>query len=169
MKDALLNLRENSFKNSNFPLLISLENYCKKEQQIVLAQYLREILKDLFTINSNKLPEKYPSPKELEGKFIIKESKTLEISRKSSLPMGNMGNIIKKTDTEYNLNHEILDSSKDISNSFSQINVYVSKDVDEELMQFLTFYNLDLANKNEDLFDFEAFEDIRKYYVFLYL
>lgn len=165
MKDALLNLRENSFKNSNFPVLISLENYCKKEQQMILAQYLKEILKDIFAINTHKLPDKYPTPKELEGKFIIKESKILEISRKSSLPMKNMGNIIKKTDTEYNLNYEIIENnSKDNSNSFSQIIANNNKDVDEELMHFLNFYNLDLANRNEDLFDYEAFEDIRNTY-----
>lgn len=144
-------------------MLISLENYCKKEQQIILAQYLREILKDIFTLNSNKLPEKYPSPKDLEGKFIIKEVKTVEISRKSSLPIGNIGNIIKETDTEYNFNYDFIDNnnSKYISNSLTQMFANGNKDGDEELMHFLNFYNLDLAYRNEDLFDYEAFEDIR--------
>ena len=146
-----------------------MENYCKKEQQLILAHYLRDILKDIFTINTHKLPDKYPSPKELEGKFIIKEIKTLEILRKASLPMGNMGNMIKKTDTEYNFNYEIINNSKDISNSFSQLNVNGNKDVDEELMQFLNFYNLDVANRNEDLFDYEAFEDIRNKFSFKYI
>lgn len=162
LKDALLNLRENSFKNINFPVLISLENYCKKEQQIILAQYLRDILKDIYTINNNKLPDKYPSPKELEGKFIIKELKIFEISRKSSLPIRNVGNFIKKTDTEYNLNFEINENSKDLSNSYSQSNILINKEADEELLQFLSFYNLDFSKRNEDLFDYEAFEDIRK-------
>lgn len=161
IKDALLNIRENSFKFSNHPVLISLEICCKKEQQLILAQYLKEILKDIYSLNIHKLPDKYPSPKDLEGKFIIKQVKNIDIIRKSSLPMGNMSSFIKKTDTEYNLNSydAFINNSKE-SNSFGNSN-NVNKDVDEELMHFLNFYNLDINYKNEDMFNYEEFEDIR--------
>jgi len=143
-------------------MLISLENFCSKEQQLILAQYLKDILKDVFTLNINKLPDKYPSPKELEGKFIIKESKNLNmIKRKSSLPMANVGKLIKKTDIEYTINLDAINNSRDISNSFSNSNPYAFKELDEELINLINMYNLDITGRNEDIFDYEEFEDIR--------
>ncbi len=66
-------------------MIISLENFCNEEQQLILSQYIKEILKDIYTLNINKLPDKYPSPKDLVGKFIIKEYKDFNLLRKSSL------------------------------------------------------------------------------------
>jgi len=149
-------------------VIISLENFCNKEQQLILANYMKDILKDIFTINSNKLPEKYPSPKDLQGKFIIKEIKTLKILRQSSLPAVNLGTIIQKSINDINLSSDVIDSSsisKNISNSFSQTIIKNNKDVvvDEELMHIINFYNIDLPTKHEEEeeFDYEAFEDLR--------
>ncbi len=126
-----------------------------------------QILKDIYTLNISKLPDKYPSPKDLVGKFIIKEYKDFNLLRKSSLPIINIKKIIKSTDVEYYLNDEFVDNIKEEGNSISNQNMNINKDLDEELMYFLNFYNLNDTSKNEDLFDYEPFEDIRKFLIMI--
>ena len=46
---------------------------CNAEQQKIMAFNFNDILKDIYKLDSKNPSDKYPSPKELNGKFIIKE------------------------------------------------------------------------------------------------
>lgn len=69
-------MRQNSFKTSPYPVLFSIEMHCSPEQQIKMARLFKEILKDIYVIDEHNPPERYPSPEELKGKFIIKEGRS---------------------------------------------------------------------------------------------
>jgi phosphatidylinositol phospholipase C delta len=94
-RDVLTNLRENSFKNSPFPVILSIEMHCSAKQQKIMADLFSEILKDIYIIDENNLPECYPSPNELKGKFIIKEDKA--IKNDTMTRMSNGSNTIRST------------------------------------------------------------------------
>jgi hypothetical protein len=69
-------MRQNSFKTSPYPVLFSIEMHCAPEQQKIMAKLFKEILKDIYVIDESNPPERYPSPEELKGKFIIKEGRS---------------------------------------------------------------------------------------------
>ncbi len=80
-KEVLSNLRQNSFLNSPFPVLLSIEMHCGIEQQKLIAKYFKEILKDIYTFDDSNMPDFFPSPNKLKRKFIIKESKFLNLNK----------------------------------------------------------------------------------------
>lgn len=50
--------------------------HCKPSQQQIMAKLYREILEDIYVIDENFPPEKYPSPEDLKNNFIIKEGRS---------------------------------------------------------------------------------------------
>jgi hypothetical protein len=65
-------LKNNSFVNSSFPVILSIEMHCSELQQKVMAKYFKEILINLYVVDENNPPQDYPTLKELQNHFIIK-------------------------------------------------------------------------------------------------
>lgn len=72
LKDALSNIRKSAFVKSEYPVMLSIENHCNEENQKKMAQLFKEILIDLFVLPDDPDYVKFPSPKQLQRKFIIK-------------------------------------------------------------------------------------------------
>ncbi|KAM9377706.1 1-phosphatidylinositol 4,5-bisphosphate phosphodiesterase zeta-1-like [Pholidichthys leucotaenia] len=76
-KDVVSTVEQHAFEVSAYPVILSLENHCSREQQEVLAQYLTSILGDKLL----KAPLDYqtsgdlPSPDDLKCKILIKNKK----------------------------------------------------------------------------------------------
>eukprot|EP01100_Stratorugosa_tubuloviscum_P005804 TRINITY_DN2566_c0_g4_i1.p1 TRINITY_DN2566_c0_g4~~TRINITY_DN2566_c0_g4_i1.p1 ORF type:complete len:999 (+),score=364.53 TRINITY_DN2566_c0_g4_i1:27-3023(+) len=75
-KDVINTIRESAFKYSPYPVIISIENHCCYEQQLMMAN----IFKSVFG-TANMLPEPFlnlteddvlPSPEELKYKILLK-------------------------------------------------------------------------------------------------
>ncbi|XP_042199296.1 1-phosphatidylinositol 4,5-bisphosphate phosphodiesterase delta-3-like isoform X2 [Callorhinchus milii] len=73
-KDVVTAIRDYAFKMSPFPLILSLENHCGVEQQMVMARHFTNILGNLLVTGpvDGKEPEELPSPEELKGKIVIR-------------------------------------------------------------------------------------------------
>ena len=154
-KDVLYNLRENSFKISPYPILLSIEMHCSAEQQKIMAFNFNDILKDIYKLDSKNPPDKYPSPKELKGKFIIKEAKFFDITDKCFFQLIKSKDKIRKFSTE-------VESRKTIeiyNKNFSVDNIYKKKDkyLNEEIET-----NNNNLNDNTIILDNFVLEDLFK-------
>ena len=72
LEDVLIELRENSFKNSPYPIILSIENHLDEKHQQILAKSLQKYLIDLYIFPTEIPPEALPSLEELKYKFIVK-------------------------------------------------------------------------------------------------
>jgi phosphatidylinositol phospholipase C delta len=67
-------INEYAFQVSEYPLILSIENHCKEEQQKKMAEIMKEVFKEkLFFVK--ELSEEFYSPETLKGKIIIKGQK----------------------------------------------------------------------------------------------
>nr|CAD2131281.1 unnamed protein product [Meloidogyne enterolobii] len=77
-KDVIKAIAETAFVTSDLPVILSFENHCSQKQQVVMAQYCREILGDLLLTESienypiGKPGVSLPSPNLLRRKILIK-------------------------------------------------------------------------------------------------
>ncbi|XP_036939376.1 1-phosphatidylinositol 4,5-bisphosphate phosphodiesterase delta-1b isoform X2 [Acanthopagrus latus] len=73
-KDAIQAIKDNAFKTSDYPVILSLENHCSVEQQEVMARHMSSILGSALVTSPlcDGMPTNFPSPEELKGKFLIK-------------------------------------------------------------------------------------------------
>ncbi|XP_064187111.1 1-phosphatidylinositol 4,5-bisphosphate phosphodiesterase delta-1a isoform X2 [Anguilla rostrata] len=73
-KDVIKAIKEYAFKTSEYPVILSLENHCKLEQQKLMAQHLTSILGSALVNQplEDHMPTHFPSPEELKGRFLIK-------------------------------------------------------------------------------------------------
>ncbi|XP_031138672.1 1-phosphatidylinositol 4,5-bisphosphate phosphodiesterase zeta-1-like isoform X2 [Sander lucioperca] len=76
-KDVVATVEQHAFEVSAYPVILSLENHCSKEQQEVMAQYLISILgeKLLRTPLDHHTTGGLPSPNDLKYKILIKNKK----------------------------------------------------------------------------------------------
>jgi hypothetical protein len=58
--------------------------HCSTPQQIIMANYFKTILVDIFIVDENNPPQDYPTLNQLKNKFIIKV--ILVIKPKASRP-----------------------------------------------------------------------------------
>ena len=72
LEDVLIELRENSFKNSPYPVILSIENHLDEKHQQIMAKNLQKYLIDLYIFPNDAPPETIPTLEELKYKFIIK-------------------------------------------------------------------------------------------------
>ncbi|XP_058477186.1 1-phosphatidylinositol 4,5-bisphosphate phosphodiesterase delta-3-A-like [Solea solea] len=79
-------INEYAFKASPFPLILSLENHCSIEQQVVMAQHLRSILGDKLLTKPlrDRDSQSLPCPEDLKGKILVKGKKELTVGDGSS-------------------------------------------------------------------------------------
>jgi hypothetical protein len=71
-KDVLKIIKENAFKKTDTPFILSIEMHCGEEQQKIMAHYFKTILVDFWTPEMDGIPDDYPSPNALKNKFIVK-------------------------------------------------------------------------------------------------
>ena len=72
LEDILIELRENGFKNSPYPIILSIENHLDDKHQQIMAKKLKKYLIDLYIFPIDSPPETIPTLEELKYKFIIK-------------------------------------------------------------------------------------------------
>ena len=71
-----------AFYSSDYPLVLSIENHCKKTQRDVMAQILVKILGNKLHRDpvDSKL-KSMPSPESLKNKILIKDKKAHSVSK----------------------------------------------------------------------------------------
>ncbi|XP_015762799.1 PREDICTED: 1-phosphatidylinositol 4,5-bisphosphate phosphodiesterase-like [Acropora digitifera] len=79
-KDVIEAIRDSAFVTSEYPVILSFENHCSKQQQAKMATICMEIFGDMLLtlpLESHPLEEgrPLPSPSHLKGKIIIKNKK----------------------------------------------------------------------------------------------
>ncbi|XP_047453187.1 1-phosphatidylinositol 4,5-bisphosphate phosphodiesterase zeta-1-like [Mugil cephalus] len=76
-KDVIATVEHHAFEVSAYPVILSLENHCCREQQEVMAQYLVSILGDKLLTAPLDHPTTgdLPSPNDLKYKILIKNKK----------------------------------------------------------------------------------------------
>ena len=76
-KDVLMDaIKPYSFQASPYPLILSIENHCSKEQQDKMAEHFVNILGDLlFKEQVDTTLSQLPSPESLKNKILIKAKK----------------------------------------------------------------------------------------------
>jgi len=74
-----------AFKASPYPVILSIENHCNKEQQDVMATLFKDILGDmLYTTFVDKSKSELPSPEQLKNKILVK-AKRIELKKSGSI------------------------------------------------------------------------------------
>ncbi|XP_034540927.1 1-phosphatidylinositol 4,5-bisphosphate phosphodiesterase zeta-1-like isoform X1 [Notolabrus celidotus] len=76
-RDVVTTVEQHAFEVSAYPVILSLENHCSKEQQAVMAHYLISILGDklLRATLDHQTNGELPSPNDLQYKILIKNKK----------------------------------------------------------------------------------------------
>lgn len=82
--DVMHAIKKYAFKASPYPVIISLENHCTVDQQMVIAKHMKTILGDhLLTVPVNSNLDDFPSPEQLKGKILVKGKKLNRLSNSS--------------------------------------------------------------------------------------
>uniref|UniRef100_H3A3M2 Phosphoinositide phospholipase C n=1 Tax=Latimeria chalumnae TaxID=7897 RepID=H3A3M2_LATCH len=76
-RDVVEAINNYAFLKNEYPVILSVENHCSLQQQVKIAQYLKEILGDKLDLSSENTGEhnQLPSPQSLRGKILIKGKK----------------------------------------------------------------------------------------------
>ncbi|NWR57822.1 PLCD3 phosphodiesterase, partial [Bucorvus abyssinicus] len=79
-RDVIESIRDYAFKQSPYPVILSLENHCGLEQQATMAWHMRAILGDMLLTQplEGQDPQRLPSPEQLKGKVLVKGKKLPE-------------------------------------------------------------------------------------------
>ncbi|NXC41313.1 PLCD3 phosphodiesterase, partial [Penelope pileata] len=82
-RDVIESIRDYAFKQSPYPVILSLENHCGLEQQATMARHLAAILGDMLLTQplDGQDPGVLPSPEQLKGKVLVKGKKLPEPQR----------------------------------------------------------------------------------------
>ncbi|XP_062862701.1 1-phosphatidylinositol 4,5-bisphosphate phosphodiesterase delta-4 [Trichomycterus rosablanca] len=127
-KDVISTVAKYAFQASEYPLILSIENHCSVEQQIIMAQLLKDILGDMLltTTIDGKTTDELPSPEELKGKILIKGKKTGgldELSDVNNPDSSELSDEDKPVDTESTAK-ESQKSKQSLSQELSDLVVY---------------------------------------------
>ncbi|VEU22756.1 DEKNAAC103821 [Brettanomyces naardenensis] len=76
-------IRKYSFITSPFPVILSLETRCSKENQLICVSILKEVLQDLLLSYPTEEDDILPSPLDLKHRILVKvkKSKTVALTR----------------------------------------------------------------------------------------
>lgn len=74
LKEVLVIINDIAFKKSPYPVIFSIENHCNNTSQEMMAQYFLDVIgkENLYIVDTENPPLAYPSPNDLQRKFIIK-------------------------------------------------------------------------------------------------
>jgi phosphatidylinositol phospholipase C, delta len=70
--DVINCIKENAFKASEYPVILSIENHCGEDQQKFMAKYMIETFGDLLWYGEFS---EFPSPDKLKKKILLKNKK----------------------------------------------------------------------------------------------
>ena len=170
-KDILIELRNNSFKNSELPVILCIENHLDKKHQKVLVDLFNDILKDLYIFPQNPIPKFLPNLKDLKKKFLIKcggprisEDKIMEpIKRKKKARKESITsnyyrnqNILRKSTVFYKT---IVPDIKKKNNEYLLLNR--KKSLASKIVYNGDDKNIDLDEENENEDIIETLDKIR--------
>ncbi|XP_019379079.1 PREDICTED: 1-phosphatidylinositol 4,5-bisphosphate phosphodiesterase delta-3 isoform X1 [Gavialis gangeticus] len=76
-RDVIESIRDYAFKQSPYPVILSLENHCGLEQQATMARHMKTILGDMLLTQTldGQVSRVLPSPEQLKGKILVKGKK----------------------------------------------------------------------------------------------
>ncbi|NWX22398.1 PLCD3 phosphodiesterase, partial [Aegotheles bennettii] len=79
-RDVIESIRDYAFKQSPYPVILSLENHCGLEQQATMARHMKAILGDMLLTQPLEGHDLHhlPSPEQLKGKILVKGKKLPE-------------------------------------------------------------------------------------------
>nr|XP_047123676.1 1-phosphatidylinositol 4,5-bisphosphate phosphodiesterase zeta-1 [Hydra vulgaris]XP_047123677.1 1-phosphatidylinositol 4,5-bisphosphate phosphodiesterase zeta-1 [Hydra vulgaris]XP_047123678.1 1-phosphatidylinositol 4,5-bisphosphate phosphodiesterase zeta-1 [Hydra vulgaris] len=141
-KDVIDTIAMGAFVQSEYPVILSFENHCSPEQQIVMAQHLKEKLgKMLFDGDVDLNQTKLPSPETLKGKIFIKAKKiqNTEVTDDDTSETS-LKNRQSKTKQKINV-------AKEFSNIINYVESITFKSLDEGLATQKYFQNVSLGEK----------------------
>lgn len=129
LEDVLIELRENAFKNSPYPVILSIENHLDDKHQQIMAKKLQKYLIDLYIFPTDSPPESMPTLEELKYKFIIKCGGK-RLYEDIDIPMKQINEDKISLRGEKNLNQKLIidDEFEDVSDSEEDIE---SQNIDE--------------------------------------
>ena len=163
LEDVLIELRENAFKNSPYPIILSIENHLDDKHQQIMANKLKKYLVDLYIFPTDSPPEFIPTLEELKYKFIIKcggkrlyEDIDIPIKQinEESISLRSKKNLNKKLIIDDDFN-DVSDSEEDIE---SQNMDEFDFDKNEHIIlvnretNIYNINNINESNKNNELF-----------------
>ncbi|XP_041102735.1 1-phosphatidylinositol 4,5-bisphosphate phosphodiesterase delta-1-like isoform X3 [Polyodon spathula] len=87
-KDVIKTVKEYAFKNSEYPVVLSLETHCSVDQQKVMAHHMKTILGSMLLTAplDGKMPTNFPSPEQLKGKILVKGKKLQSLEHSMTSP-----------------------------------------------------------------------------------
>ncbi|XP_041061150.1 1-phosphatidylinositol 4,5-bisphosphate phosphodiesterase eta-1 [Carcharodon carcharias] len=76
-RDVVETIGKYAFIKNEYPVILSIENHCSIQQQQKIAQYLKDILGDKLDLSpaGTHVTDRFPTPKRLRGKILIKGKK----------------------------------------------------------------------------------------------
>ena len=72
LDEILFELKETAFINSELPVILSIENHLDEKHQIVMANKIKTILKDIFIFPYDQKPKYVPNLRDMCNKFLVK-------------------------------------------------------------------------------------------------
>ncbi|XP_032891061.1 1-phosphatidylinositol 4,5-bisphosphate phosphodiesterase delta-3 [Amblyraja radiata] len=115
-KDVITTIRDYAFTVSLYPVILSLENHCGKEQQAVMARHLKGILGNMLVTApvDDKVLRELPSPEELKRKILIKGKKlkcsgSTAVQQEEATDDCEEENVIKEKKNKKKLTRELSD------------------------------------------------------------
>ena len=163
LEDVLIELRENAFKNSPYPVILSIENHLDDKHQQIMAKKLQKYLIDLYIFPMDSPPESMPTLEELKYKFIIKCGGK-RLYEDIDIPMKPINEESSKLKEKENLNKKLIieDNFSDASDSEEDIESQKMEEFDFEKKEHIILVNrntniynnnnINEPNKNSELF-----------------
>lgn len=141
VKDVLKAVAIYGFKKTPYPMLLSLENHCSIEQQVVMANEIREILGDKVLLNPVMVNDTLPKLSDLKFKVIVKVefklslTMSMKLGTDAAIPMeehtGNPETDDEDSDGE-DLKHIQLEENGEDDDDDAQNYADLSEDVNNE-------------------------------------
>ena len=163
IEDVLIELRENAFKNSPYPVILSIENHLDDKHQQIMANKFKKYLIDLYIFPTDSPPEFMPTLEELKYKFIIKCGGK-RLYEDIDIPMKPINAESSKLKEKENLNKKLIieDNFSDASDSEEDIESQKMEEFDFEKKEHIILVNrntniynnnnINEPNKNSELF-----------------
>jgi len=159
LEDILIELRENGFKNSPYPIILSIENHLDDKHQQIMAKKLKKYLIDLYIFPIDSPPETIPTLEELKYKFIIKCGGN-RLYEDIDIPMKQIDDDKIKLKNKKNLMEQLIieDEFKDVSDSEEDIE---TENIDEFDYKNNEYNNI-CVNRHKPLFNINKEVNISK-------
>ena len=155
LEDVLIELRENAFKNSPYPVILSIENHLDDKHQQIMSKKLQKYLIDLYIFPMDSPPESMPTLEELKYKFIIKCGGK-RLYEDTDIPMKQIKEDKISLRGQRNLNKKLIidDEFEDVSDSEEDIE---SQNIDE--FDFDKNEHIILVNRDKNINDIKSLNE----------